>query len=106
MVGDEKIPVRVPRLLNKEDNSKKEVDVYKEMKHIEEPSEQLLKKIILGLSQKDYEKTTKKMVESFGLSQSTISRRFKEKSKEILKEFENRDLGKYDFIALILMGNI
>lgn len=104
MVGEEKIPVKVPRLLNKEDNSKKEVDIYKKIKQMEEPSELLLKKIILGLSQKDYERTTRRMVQSFGLSQSTVSRRFKEKSKEILKEFENRDLGKYDFIALILDG--
>jgi putative transposase len=102
--GEEKIPIRVPRLLNKEDNCKKEVDIYKKMKQVEEPSEKLLKKIILGLSQKDYKQVTKRMVNSFGLSQSTISRRFKEESKEILKEFENRDLGKYDFIALILDG--
>jgi putative transposase len=103
-VGEEKIPIRVPRLLNKEDNSKKEVEIYKKMKQVEQPSEKLLKKIIPGLSQKDYEQVTKRMVNSFGLSQSTISRRFKEQSQEILKEFENRDLGKYDFIALILDG--
>lgn len=103
-VGEEKIPIRVPRLLNKEDNTKKEVDIYKQIKHLEEPEEHLLKKIILGLSQKDYEKVSKRIADSFGLSQSTISRRFKEQSKEILKEFENRDLGKYDFIALVLDG--
>jgi putative transposase len=103
-VGEEKIPIRVPRLLNREDNTKKEVDIYKQIKHLEAPEEHLLKKIILGLSQKDYEKVSKRIADSFGLSQSTISRRFKEQSKEILKEFENRDLGKYDFIALVLDG--
>jgi putative transposase len=103
-VGEEKMSIRVPRILNKEDNTKKEVDIYKQVKHLEEPGEHLLKKIILGLSQKDYEQVTRRMVNSFGLSQSTVSRRFKEKSREILKEFENRDLGKYDFIVLVLDG--
>lgn len=103
-VGEEKIRIRVPRLLNKEDNTKKEVDIYKKIKEQEGPEEQLLKQIILGLSQKDYEKASRRIVESFGLSQSTISRRFKEKSREILEEFERRDLGRYDFIALVLDG--
>lgn len=103
-VGEEKIPIRVPRLLNKQENTKKEVEVYKKIKQQQRPDEQLLKKIILGLSQKDYEKVSKTIVESFGLSQSTISRRFKEKSREILREFERRDLGRYDFIALVLDG--
>jgi transposase-like protein len=42
--------------------------------------------------------------ESFGLSQSTVSRAFIEESEKALKAFEERDLGAYDFVALILDG--
>ena len=38
------------------------------------------------------------------MSQSTVSRSFIEESKKILEEFEGRDLGLYDFIALVVDG--
>ncbi len=38
------------------------------------------------------------------MSQSTVSRQFIEESKKALEEFENRDLGKYDFIGLVIDG--
>jgi hypothetical protein len=42
--------------------------------------------------------------ESFGLSQSSVSRAFIEESSKALLEFERRDLGKYDFIGLVIDG--
>jgi len=63
-----------------------------------------MRKITLGLSQKDYERVTRTVLESFGMSQSAVSRSFIEESSKRLKEFESRDLGKYDFIALIVDG--
>ena len=68
------------------------------------PSEAVMKKVIKGLSQRDYEEVTKSVLESFGLSQSTISRQFMEESRKRLEEFEKRDLGVYDCIALVLDG--
>jgi transposase-like protein len=68
------------------------------------PSEELLKKIIIGLSQHDYKQVVQMATESFGLSQPTISRAFIEESSKALEEFEKRDLGLYDFVALILDG--
>jgi len=46
----------------------------------------------------------KSVLESFGLSQSTVSRTFIEESKKQLEEYEKRDLGLYDFAALIIDG--
>jgi transposase-like protein len=68
------------------------------------PSKELIKKVIKGLSQKDYQEVTKTVAESFGLSQSSISRVFIEESAKRLKEFESRDLGQYDFVALVIDG--
>ncbi len=42
--------------------------------------------------------------ESFGLSQSSISRAFVEESEKVLKEFESRDLSSYDFVGLVIDG--
>ena len=63
-----------------------------------------MKKIILGLSQHDYEEVVKMGIESFGLSQSSVSRAFKERSAKALEEYERRKLGLYDFVALVMDG--
>lgn len=103
-IGDEKIKVEVPRYYDEVEESVKNADVYGSIKSQESPTAQMIKSILLGLSQKDYGELSKTVAESFGLSQSTISRKFIEQSSESLSEYENRDLGKYDFIGLMIDG--
>src|SRR5665811_2127128 len=103
-IGEEKVPVEVPRFYDKEEERTEESEYHRRLHDIPMPSEEVLKKIIKGLSQHDYEEVTKSVIESFGLSQSSISRTFIEESGKQLEEFENRDLGVYDFVALIIDG--
>lgn len=103
-IGEEKVPVDVPRYYDKEEMRTEESETYKNLHEIPMPSEVIMKKIIKGVSQRDYEEVTKSILESFGMSQSTISRTFIEESKKLLEEFEKRDLGIYDFAALIIDG--
>jgi len=103
-IGEEKVPVEAPRIYNKENRRTEEAEYYQRLHNIPMPQEEVIKKVIKGLSQKDYEEVTKSIIENFGLSQSTISRSFIEESRKELEEFEKRDLGLYDFIALILDG--
>jgi putative transposase len=103
-IGEEKVPVEVPRFYDKEESRTEESDYYRKLHEIPMPSEEVLKKVIKGLSQHDYEEVTKSILESFGLSQSTVSRTFIEESGKRLEEFEKRDLGLYDFVALIIDG--
>jgi len=63
-----------------------------------------LKKIIIGLSENRYEEVVKMATDSFGLSQSSVGRAFIEESKKVLECFESRELGLYDFIALVIDG--
>jgi len=103
-LGEEKVPIKVPRLLNKEEKKTESPEVYKELRKLPAPDEAVLKKIALGISQKDYEEVTRNLAESFGLSQSTVARKFKQKSRMILEEYDQRDLGSHDFIALFIDG--
>jgi len=103
-IGEEKVRVEVPRFYDKEKRVTKESEYYQQLHELPMPTEEVINKVIKGLSQKDYEEVTRSVMDSFGLSQSTISRRFIEESKKRLEEFESRDLGKYDFIALIIDG--
>ncbi len=103
-VGEEKVRIKVPRMLDNQKNVTESPDSYQKLRSIELPSESLMKRIILGLSQHDYQEVVKMGVESFGLSQSTVSKAFIEESTKALEEFEKRDLGLYDFIALVIDG--
>ena len=103
-IGDERIKMRIPRLYNKMSGRTEGLENYKKLRKTESPSEALLKKIIFGLSENNYGEVAKMTTESFGLSQSSVSRAFVEESEKALKEFEARDLGSYDFIGLVIDG--
>lgn len=103
-IGDEKIKIEVPRYYDEASNEVKNADIYRELKTQESPNEKMIRSILLGLSQKDYGDLSKTVAESFGLSQSNISRKFIEESSTSLEVFENRDLGSYDFIGLMIDG--
>lgn len=103
-IGEEKVKIKVPRIHDNQNLITESPESYQKLRSIELPSESLMKKIILGLSQHDYQEVVKMGVESFGLSQSTVSKAFIEESSKALEEFEKRDLGFYDFIALVIDG--
>jgi len=103
-IGSEKIPIDVPRYYDLDKRKTSNADVYGKIKEQESLTNEKMRSILLGLSQKDYGNIARTMAESFGLSQSTISRRFIEESSEELKKFEERDLGNYDFVALMIDG--
>jgi putative transposase len=102
-VGEEKVPIRVPRIYDKKNNNTSSPEIYEKLK-ADLPTPEVMKKILLGISQKDYEEVVKQGAESFGLSQSSISRAFIEETGKALQAFENRDLRYYDFIALVIDG--
>lgn len=103
-IGSEKIPVRAPRFYDKEENRTEGSSVYQNLHNLPMPSEEVILKVIKGLSQRDYEEVTRSVGESFGISQSTISRKFIDESRKQIEKWEKRDLGRYDFIALFIDG--
>lgn len=104
MIGEEKVKIKVPRLHDNNTEKTESPENYQKIRKSKLPSEELMKKILVGLSEHDYEDVVKMGVESFGLSQSTVSRAFIEQSSKILEEFEQRDLSLYDFVALAIDG--
>jgi putative transposase len=58
-IGSEKVPVMVSRLYDKKEKKNRSLERYKELKELNEPTEEVLNKIILGLNQRDYERVSK-----------------------------------------------
>jgi len=74
------------------------------MKELAGPSDQLLKGVLLGLSMRDYGGVIDSLGESFGLSKSSVSRSFIERTEEKLKEFENRSIAHLKVVAIFIDG--
>jgi len=102
-VDGERVPVDVPRVRDVEAGMERPLQSYRSMKEAA-PSHGLAEAILLGLSQGDYQRVASQFVDGFGLSQSSVSRRFQERSEKALQEFESRSLEEDDFLALWIDG--
>jgi len=103
-LADQKIRLRVPRVRDSIVN--KEI-ALKSLEHLQIPrstDEGLFLKILKGLSCRDYRECAEAVPPAFGLSASTVSRRYIRASARKLKAFCSRRLEAYDFVALILDG--
>jgi len=103
-INNEKIKIEVPRMRNKQTLKTEEPEIYREINKEVKIDRRFLRLLVNGLSQRKYKKAAQLISESFGLSQSRMSRLFNKEAEKALKEFESRDLGGYDFVAIIIDG--
>jgi putative transposase len=66
--------------------------------------EGLFRRVLYGISCRNYEAAAEAIPGAIGLSSSTVSRRFIEASAEKLKEFQERRLSEWDLTAVFLDG--
>lgn len=102
-VGDERAPIEVPRVRDVEGGQERPLESYQRMKKQIGIDEQLQRAILLGLSQRDYEEVASQFADGFGLSQSTVSRRFQKRSRKVLEAFESRRI-QDDYVGLWIDG--
>ena len=103
-IGDQKLKIDVPRLYDNERDKNTMLDRYLDLKQLPEPTEQLINGVLLGLSMRDYAKVIDHLGEGFGMSKSSISRSFIDRTEEKRKEFESRSLAHLQIIALFIDG--
>ena len=103
-LADQKIPIQVPRVRNRLRNQEVPLQTYERLQEPRALDTGLLHKVLGGLSTREYERCAEAVPEAFGLSASTVSRRFKRASARKLREFTERRLDGYDLVALLLDG--
>jgi transposase-like protein len=103
-LADQKIPLEVPRVRDRLRNQEVRLETYQQLQQPREMDTGLLHKILGGLSTREYERCAEAVPEAFGLSASTVSRRFKRASGRKLRELMERRLETYDLVALLLDG--
>lgn len=103
-IAGERVPVEVPRIRDTHQQQCRRLESYEALHDGIELSDQLYDNVLLGLATGDYDRVSSQFVDGFGLSQSSVSRAFQERSRQALEEFERRSLKGYDFVGLWIDG--
>ena len=103
-LGDQKIPIEVPRVRNKTRDEEVPLESYRKMQHPYKADEQVFKKLVNGLSMRKYIESTEIVPEVFGLSASNMSKRFKRTTAAKLRHLMTRSLSKYNFVVIFIDG--
>jgi transposase-like protein len=103
-LADHKVSVQVPRVRDRLREQEVPLASYQALREPRQAEEAALRKILKGLSCRDYESCVEPVAETFGLKASSLSRRFKRASARKLQELRERDLSSYDIVALFLDG--
>jgi len=102
-LGGQRVPIRVPRVRSAE-GGEIPLRSYAALSNGGGLDELLLKRVLYGISCRNYEAAAESIPGAIGLSSSTVSRKFIEASATKLRELQERDLGEDDFVALVLDG--
>lgn len=103
-LADQKVHVEVPRVRSKDGGRELGLASYRAMQECRQTDELALRRVILGLSQKNYKKAAIEVPQTFGIAKSSISRRFIKASARKLREFQERDLSEHDIVAIVMDG--
>jgi len=90
-LAGQRVPIRVPRVRSVTGN---EIPLrsYDALSHDHEVNDLLLKRVLYGISCRNYEAAAESIPGAIGLSSSTVSRSFVQASAGVLREFQERDL--------------
>lgn len=101
---DQKVPLTVPRVRNKAHNVEVPLMYYQKLQEPYRGDEQVFKKLLNGLSTHRYRECAELTPEVFGISASSLSRRFKYATSVKLRQLQERRLERYDFVAVFVDG--
>jgi len=103
-VKDQKIPIILQRVRDTINDKEVPLSAYEKFQQPTNVDEGLFKRVLHGLSCRNYRECVEAIPEAFSLSPSTVSRRYIRASSRKLKEIIERRLDWYDFVAVVLDG--
>ena len=103
-LADQKLPITYQRIRDLPRNTEIPLTTYQRLQQPRQADRGGLLKVLRGLSCRAYAECAEAVPAAFGLSPSTISRRFIRASARQLRALCERRLDAYDFVALLLDG--
>jgi transposase-like protein len=101
-LGGQRVAVDVPRVRDEE--GEVALESYRRLHLGSEIDEGMFRRVLYGISCRNYEAAAESVPGAIGLSKSTVSERFIEVSSKQLRELQERDLSSLDVIAIFLDG--
>ena len=98
----QRVPIEVPRVRGPEGEVR--LESYDNLHRGGGLDELLFRRVLYGISSRNYERAAEQIPGAIGLSSSTVSREFVEASAAKLREFQERDLTDLDLVVLFLDG--
>ena len=103
-IKDQRVPIIVQRVRDTVNNREVTSSVYERLQRPSDDDEGVLKRVLHGLSCRNYRDCAEAIPEALSLSSSTVSRRYIRASSRKLQELMERKLDGYDFGAIVLDG--
>jgi len=103
-LADQKLPIQVPRVRDRAQNHEVPLATYQRLQVPRGLDEGVLRRILAGVSCREYARAAEAVPEAFGLSASTMSRRYIKASARHLAALSARRLDGYELVALFLDG--
>ncbi len=101
-LAGQRVPIQVPRV--RSERGEIPLRSYQVLHGSGGLEEGLLRRVLYGISCRNYEMAAEAIPGALGLSSSSVSRSFVEASAAKLKEFQERDLSKDRYVALFVDG--
>ncbi len=101
---DQKLPLDVPRVRDVETDAEVSLAAYRALQTPKKTDEGLLLRVLKGISCRNYKACAESVPEAFGISASSVSRRFIKATAKKRKQFQERPLDDYGFVTLFIDG--
>jgi transposase-like protein len=103
-LGDQKVTIGVPRARNPRTGRELRLKSYERLQSPRVIEDMALRRVINGISMGKYEEAALSVPETFGIKRTSVSRRWIRASARKLAALNERDLSKYDIVAIFLDG--
>ncbi len=103
-LADQKLPILVPRVRNRQAGLEVPLQSYQQLQQPRAADEGMLRRLLYGLSCRDYSTAAEAVPEAFGLSRSSVSRRYIRATARKLQALQERRLDADDLVVLLLDG--
>ncbi|MGH9488250.1 MAG: IS256 family transposase [Terriglobales bacterium] len=103
-LADQKLPVQVPRVRDRAASVEVPLATYAALQTPRSHDVGLFRRVLGGLSSREYEAAAEAVPEAFGLARSSVSRRFIRASARELRQLQERRLDDAAWLVLVLDG--
>jgi len=103
-LADQKLALHGPRVRDQQCGREVTLPTYRALQTPRAEDAGLYRRVLAGISSREYEAAAEAVPEAFGLKRSSVSRRFIRASARALQQLQERTLADHEWLVLVLDG--